>query len=386
MNRSSQALLTVAILPAWYPTSESPAYGIFVRDQARAASLTDRVVVLAEDPAPRSARGLFSVRVGCEAGLRTFRIRIRRTPPQLAAVGYLLAILAIARRLRREGTPIDLLHAHVHRAGWAAVLVGRLLSVPVVISEHSSEFAAGTLSVAAARRARIAYRMADVVSPVSEVLRKSIEAHGMSANFQVVPNPVDTDAFSLPADRTHDGPVRFAIVALLAPVKGVADALQAFGELARAGIAFHVDVVGDGPERVNCERLARELGIESRIRFRGILDRAGVAATLRNVDALVLSSRAETFGTAVLEGMASGLPVVATRVGVTPELVDEDSGLLVAPGQIGELARALRDMAAQHAGYDRARIAATARATYGLEAVGARWAALYRSVLGATDG
>jgi glycogen(starch) synthase len=101
-------------------------------------------------------------------------------------------------------------------------------------------------------------------------------------------------------------------------------------------------LAGDGPERGRLERLAHELGLRSRVRFLGFVPHDRVPGLLRSSDVLVMPSRYEELGTAMVEGMYAGLPVVASDTGGVPELVEHDgSGLLVPPGQAAPLADAL---------------------------------------------
>ncbi len=101
-------------------------------------------------------------------------------------------------------------------------------------------------------------------------------------------------------------------------------------------------VLGDGPERGALERLAAELGMAERVRFPGTIPPAEVAATLAACDAFVLNSVSEGLPHSVLEAQAAGVPVVATRICGTPEVVEDGvTGLLVAPDAPEELRRAL---------------------------------------------
>jgi glycosyltransferase involved in cell wall biosynthesis len=369
---------SIAVIPAWYPTQGRPLDGIFVRDHARAAARGAHVAVLVNESRPPAGRRLFSVDDGVEDGLRTFRIR-HLNVPQLGTAGYLLGILTALARLRREGKPVDLLHAHVHRAAWTAMLVAGVTRKPFVVSEHSSEFASTGISRAALRRARISFPRAAVVCPVSEFLRARIEAHGIQASFRVVPNPVDTDLFT-PAARAPGGrPTRIITVAALQPAKGIRELLEA---LARQRRELALDLVGDGPQRAEYEALARRAGLADRVVFHGSQPKSVVASLMQSADFLVLPSLGETFSVVVVEAMACGLPVLATRVGGVPELVDERSGMLVEPGSIEALSAGIGHMLDHHAGYAREPIRERAASTYSLGAVGEVWTAVYRSVLG----
>jgi glycogen(starch) synthase len=100
-------------------------------------------------------------------------------------------------------------------------------------------------------------------------------------------------------------------------------------------------LVGDGPLRGEVERAARELGVNERVRLVGGVHRSHVASHLATADIFALPSTYEELGTAIVEAMAAGLPVVATHTGGIPTLVRDDAGVLVPPGDPQQLARAL---------------------------------------------
>jgi glycosyltransferase involved in cell wall biosynthesis len=110
---------------------------------------------------------------------------------------------------------------------------------------------------------------------------------------------------------------------------------------------------------------------------------------MQRADFLVLPSLAENLPVAVIEAMASGLPVVATRVGGVPELVGDATGLLVEPGNSGALRDAIEEMLGRYAEYSAPAIAGAARANYSLTAVGAIWREIYDDLIlkrGVIDG
>jgi glycosyltransferase involved in cell wall biosynthesis len=369
---------SVAVIPAWYPGPGRPLEGIFVREHARAAARGNDVAVLVDEPEPPPGRKPFSVSDQVEDGLRTFRIRHSRLP-QLGTAGYLLGIRSALATLRGEGRPVELLHAHVHRAAWTALIVGTPARLPVVVSEHSSEWGETGIAPGALRRARISLRRADLVCPVSEYLRGRIEAQGIHARFRVVPNPVDTELFAPRAPGPRSGPARIVAVAALQPAKGIAQLIEALAGLGHKD--FALALIGDGPARAEYEKLAREAGVAERVAFRGQLPKPAVAALMREADFLVLPSLGETFSVVVAEALVCGLPVVATRVGGVPELVDEDSGLLVEPGSAEALRAGIERMLDGHADYSAERIRARAAGRWSLEAVGDQWTDVYRRVI-----
>jgi 2-deoxystreptamine N-acetyl-D-glucosaminyltransferase/2-deoxystreptamine glucosyltransferase len=164
---------------------------------------------------------------------------------------------------------------------------------------------------------------------------------------------------------------RVAYVGRLAPQKDVGTLLDA---LARIAGEPQLVVVGDGPDRAALQRRAQPLG--RRVHFSGFVPHAQIPAVLRHVDVLVLPSLYEDLSSVLIEAMASGLPVVATRVGGTPDLVnDGENGLLVAPRDPAALSTAISRVLADPAAA--ARMASAARRT----AAAYAWPDLARNVL-----
>jgi glycosyltransferase involved in cell wall biosynthesis len=132
-------------------------------------------------------------------------------------------------------------------------------------------------------------------------------------------------------------PYRVVTVCRLIKLKGVDKLVEVITMLPDVGLV----IVGNGPERASLESLARKLGVGDRVYFTGQLPREQVIAHLRACDLFVLNSRHEGLPHVVLEAFAAGLPVVATAVGGTPEVVENEvSGLLLPPGDT----HALRDV------------------------------------------
>jgi colanic acid/amylovoran biosynthesis glycosyltransferase len=128
-------------------------------------------------------------------------------------------------------------------------------------------------------------------------------------------------------------------------VKGQGVLIEAIATLARDGADVTLTLVGDGPRRPALERLAHRHGVADRVRFTGRVGQDDIGAHYAAADVFCLSSFAEGVPVVLMEAMASGIPVVATRINGIPELIEDgESGILVTPGRADLLAAALRDM------------------------------------------
>ncbi|MCA1961093.1 MAG: glycosyltransferase family 4 protein [Desulfomonile sp.] len=184
-------------------------------------------------------------------------------------------------------------------------------------------------------------RSAGVVAN-SDGLKALVQQSAPHQPVLVIPNGVDVVRFRPPETRGEDPAVRIGFVGRLVHQKGVDVLMQAVA-LLEPELPFVIDIVGDGAERQELRSLAANLGVEDRVRFLGWKAGEELPELYRRMDAFVLPSRDEGMPNVVLEAMASGLPVVATRVAGTEELVcDGKTGLIVPPEDHQALAAALR--------------------------------------------
>jgi len=165
----------------------------------------------------------------------------------------------------------------------------------------------------------------------------------------VVENGVDLRRFSAPVVRSiDDAHVRFAFVGRLVDWKGVDLLLEAMA-MPDVSPSIELDLFGDGPARASLTELCERLGLAGRVRFHGFVPQEQTARKLRELDGLVLPSLYECGGAVVLEAMASGLPVIATRWGGPADYLDSECGVLIDPvGRahvVSELASAMTRLA-----------------------------------------
>ena len=256
-----------------------------------------------------------------------------------------------------RGERIELIHAHLtYSAIWSAI-ASRLTGVPAIASLHVSPDATRTLEDSARHRLAtdlrdrvlraILNRWSRAVVMVSGALRDDYLARGLEPRtVRVVHNGIELDRFRRNRVEARarlerefaipPGAPIAATVAVLRPKKGIEVLLAAARGVSRA----YFVIIGDGPKREEWTALANDLGVADRIRWAGF--RTDVDALLAGCDLFVHPSLDDAFPTVLLEAMAAGLPIVASRVGGIPEIVTQGvTGELVPPGDATALASAI---------------------------------------------
>lgn len=274
---------------------------------------------------------------------------VRRLHPVLDA----LALLEIYRLL---GEGFDVVHTHTSKAGILGRAAARLRRVPVVVHTPHGHIFHGYFNPAKERFFLLLERAAARLCHCQVMLTQGdLNDHlaariGPEEHFLVIPSGVDLNDFA-PGPQTPEAlglpPDRLLVgtVLRLVPVKGIFDLLDAFALVSRRFPDCHLAVAGDGPLRAEFEERVCALGLGDKITLLGHLQ--PVAPFLRTLKLFVLPSHNEGMGRAVVEAMAVGLPVLATRIGGLPDLVEEGAnGRLVAPKSPDELAHAWSEMLA----------------------------------------
>jgi colanic acid/amylovoran biosynthesis glycosyltransferase len=162
--------------------------------------------------------------------------------------------------------------------------------------------------------------------------------------LRVVHCGVDVQRFA-PVERDGGAPPEILTVGRVVPVKGQSLLVESIAALRERGVEARLTIVGDGPELPALRELARRLGVEGSVSFEGAVGQDEIRRYYERADVFALPSFAEGLPVVLIEAMASGLPVVASRITGIPELVEEGrSGLLVVPGDGDDLAAALARM------------------------------------------
>jgi glycosyltransferase involved in cell wall biosynthesis len=270
--------------------------------------------------------------------------------------GDLITLVKLYRLMRRERPHI--VHTHTAKAGFVGRLAARLAGVPVVLHTFHGHVLRGYFSPAKTRlfvlMERLGARLSTRVITISPVLAEELAGFGVANvdHIEIIPLGFELDAFESQSRgggdfrRTLDLPASAKLVGAvgrLVPIKNIPLLLEAVALAREHDPAIHVVLVGDGELRDDLAAHARALGIGHAVRFAGW--RRDLPRVYADLDAVVISSDNEGTPASLIEAMASGCPVVATRVGGIPDLItDGESGRLVPRGDREALARALLDI------------------------------------------
>jgi colanic acid/amylovoran biosynthesis glycosyltransferase len=266
---------------------------------------------------------------------------LRGSLPEAAKATVVFAeAVALARIAVRDRAA----HVHAHFANHpatAAWVVHRLTGIPFSFTAHANDLFTGPpLLEHTAADARF-------VIAISEYNRRLLLDRCPSARVEVVHCGVDAERYApKPLDARDRN--RVVCVASLSSKKGHVHLIDALALLAEAHPSIALDLVGDGPERDNIVGRARDRGVADRVRLQGARSSEDVRAALARARMFALpsvrlrSGRMEGIPVALMEAMASGVPVIASRLSGIPELVEDGvTGLLVPPGNPLALAVAM---------------------------------------------
>ncbi len=271
--------------------------------------------------------------------------------------------LALRKVLKAEG--IDLVHAHESAPALVAWVATRGLRRPVIVTFHGAE------PERIGEFGRIARMTADlVVTPSHNSARDLIEKGGvpekklrvMGLGVQQKPRPPATEVEALRRELLGgEGRRLIVTVARLAHQKGIDILVEAAKRAFGLDPALRFVVVGDGPQRDDARRWAREAGVEDRVRFVGHSDNAPLY--LAAADLFFLPSRWESLPITIVEAFQQGAPVLATDTAGVVELVDSSVGRVVPIGDVNAMAHALIDLTSDPERLARMSEAALARAS-----------------------
>ncbi len=347
-----------------YPHAARPSHGIFVETRLRHLLASGKVESKVVAPVPwfpwRNARfGEYAVHASAPREELRHGIQVLHPRyPLLPKIGMALTPFFMAQAVRPviegilRGYAFELIDAHYfYPDGVAAILLGRHFGKPVVITARGTDVNLIPRYRLPRAMIRWAGRHAAGIITVARALKDDLVRVGVPAErIEVLRNGVDLQLFrSIDRDaarrKLEVSRTTLLSVGHLIPRKAHDLVIQALRWLPEMDLI----VIGEGPEREALGALARESGVSDRVRFVGALAQEELRNYYGAADALVLASSREGWANVLLESMACGTPVVASKIGGTPEVVSApEAGVLMAERTPEAVAEAVQRLFARY--------------------------------------
>ena len=382
----------VLVIPSWYPRHIGDVSGSFFREQALALRKNGcKVGVIYPELLSLRSWRTFSprkrgIQMQCDAGIPTYRSHGMNWFPRLDRLASRLFVRhgqqLYKRYVEENGVP-DIIHAHsLLYGGVLANEIRKKYQIPFVVTEHSTAFARNLISSAGISVAAAAASNAAMKFAVSEAFAKLLnESFELGASLWTeMPNIVSENFLKVDLKRKKDlKEFVFLNVALMQEKKKQILILEAFASIKKYHNEIRLTFVGDGPERKKIEKRSVELGIHADVKFTGLLTRDLVLQEMMGSDAFVLASSHETFGVVVIEALALGIPVIATRCGGPESILREKDGVLIPTNDVDALATAMEKVLATRDDYDSDEIRKACASRYSESSIAARLRLAYQS-------
>lgn len=364
-------------LCSWYPGKTDPFSGDFIQRHARAAAIYCDIHVMHLAPVTQRPESGFEQEWKQENGLTEQLVYYYKSDSVfgklLAHYRWLNLYKKLLRDYIREHGKPDLVHVHIPmKAGIAALWLQKKFGIPFMVTEHW-----GIYNEVAEDRYRLRsplfryftrkiFAKAAAFISVSRFLAAGVNQLVIQKEYKVIPNVADTRFFNF-REKQEDN-FRFIHVSNMVPLKNTEGILRAFAAMQKEFPEVTLQMVGDREPAIR-EFAARIAAIPGSIEFTGEIAYEEVAKAMQQADCLLLFSHIENSPCVIGEALCCGLPVIASRVGGIPELIDEQNGILVPAADETALLNAMKQIRQTIKHYNRQSIAMEAANRFSYETV-----------------
>jgi N-acetyl-alpha-D-glucosaminyl L-malate synthase BshA len=248
---------------------------------------------------------------------------------------------------------LDLFHCHYAIPHATSAYLARQIlqetNIKIITTLHGTDITLVGLEPSFLAIMKFSIEQSDGVTAVSRFLKeKTLTNYGINKEIEVIPNFIDIEKYrrvkseQLCAHHAQHGEKVLVHTSNFRPVKRVADVIKIFNAVQKK-VPSVLILIGDGPDRSQCEMLCRELGIQDKVRFLG--KQVELVPILSIANLFLMPSQSESFGLSALEAMACEVPVISTSVGGLPELqLHGQTGFIAEIGDIDRMARYAIDL------------------------------------------
>jgi glycosyltransferase involved in cell wall biosynthesis len=389
-------MIKVLWLVSWYPNESDPFSGDFIKRQAEAVSIyLPLKIVYVGKYAPKFYERGAEIKI---VSINDERLKenILYYPDSGNNKDIISKIRSLLRffwkhkefiaQLQKNDDMPDIVHVQVAmKAGIIALYLKWKFKIPYVLTEHWSGYYQHSndslfkKSTAERYLTKLILKNASLLLPVSEALGNQISKYWMQVPYQKVPNVVDTRLF-YPTERKATKAFRFIHISSLLYPKNPEGIVKVFVQMLQQKLDVELMLVGPMNSSVS-RLLTDDIKSTGRINTTGEISYEQVGVELRKSDALVMFSGYENMPCVILEALCTGIPVIATRVGGIPEVISEDNGILITPGNNNELLEAMKKMIGNYQMFDKAKISQLATEMFSYTTIGEKIKEVYDSVL-----
>lgn len=330
----------ILFISSWFPNKIEPTNGNFVQRHAEAVSQLHHVEILhAIGDTEQKEKYVFDEQL--INGLKTLIVYYKNTQNPL--LNFLRRMNAYKKGFAKMQKP-DLVHANVlYNSMLFAVYLKIKFKIPFVVTEHWSGFLKINRSKTSKSKIFISKKIAGFASyilPVSKYLLNDLKEIGFKNKMEVIGNVVDTDLFHL--KKTEKKKFTFLHISNLIQLKNPEKIIAVANRLYKEFPDFELQIGGDGDvETLN--KLIKECKAENFIQTFPMITLREVSDKMRESNGFILFSDYENFPCVLLECLSTGTPVIATKVGGIPEIINEKNGILISKNE-NELYEAMKNV------------------------------------------
>lgn len=369
--------MKVLVLTSTFPDSPENIRGIFVKEQANTLAVEHDVCVIRLSINYKHFHPFFHAKTILDTsfGYPVYRITVSKSIPIFNQLNYLFSAYWSVKRIVSSYKP-DLLHCHYsYPCGIIASQIKRVFKIPYVTTEHT-RIKTTFRSIFHKKLSLFAMKQASRMIAVSNSLKNEIIAEGIHHTV-VIPNVIPIKNFAV-KPRSKD-PFVIGFMGWMNTQNKRLDIL--FKACLKLPFSFKIKIGGAGAYFEYYKKLSRNLGLEKNCDFKGAILSNVNPAFYDDLSVFVLTSDYETFGIVLVEAMAAGIPVVATKCGGPLDIVSETTGILIDPNSPEQLTYALTMIYNNYHSYDSMNISNYATKGFSEEPFMEKMNALYNELI-----
>ncbi len=372
--------MNILLLTHSYPDANLKWRGTFIQEQVRALGEEHSVTVVyfKVNYSHFAPFAKYSFNKTINGNITEFVVTISKSFPVITQLKYLSNTYRfINNEILKHGRP-DIIHSHhAYPAGFLGTIIQKIKKIPNVLTEHTwiSKYFRSWI-----HKQCVLYTLnnAAAIVSVSDALKDNIGKF-CKRSIEVVPNVIDVERFRI-SEKVKIGPLNIGLLGGLGNFrKGLDILLKAVSLMNDTDFFLHIG--GEGQLLVQFKQMAKELKVEDRCKFYGEIQPSEVLKFYSLIELFVLASRDETFGVVIIEAMACGIPVIATKCGGPEEIITSDTGILVEKEDPEALARAISFMSENISNYNKDLIRKYAYEKYGKNSFVDNITKLYQDLL-----